>query len=394
MIEFPKVFLLPAKERSVLLFHPWIFSGAVKSVLGNPVEGDIVEVFSHDKRYLATGHFHEGSIKVRIFSFEKTEFKESFWLEKFENALALRNKLGLLNNTNTNTFRLIHAEGDGLPGLIIDIYGKCAVIQTHTIGMHNAIQDIASALKKLSNLSLETIFDKSGDTLQKQTATESSNRFIMGNNPDAIVNENGIQFYVNWEQGQKTGFFIDQRENRNLLRNYVKDKKVLNTFSYSGGFSMYALEAGAELVHSVDSSRKAKDWAERNAEQNKYSDRHSFYMQDAFDFLKASSAFYDVIILDPPAFAKHLSSAKKAIIGYRNLNNEGFKHIAPGGIMFTFSCSQVIDKMMFRKIVFQAAAQSGRNVKILHQLSQGPDHPVSIYHPEGEYLKGLVLYVE
>ncbi len=394
MIDFPHVVLQPAKDRSVRLFHPWIFSGAIKSIEGNVEEGDIVEVYTHDGKYMATGHFHEGSIKVRIFSFEKTDFKFDFWKNKLQRAVLLRKQLGLLNNPGTTLFRLVHAEGDGLPGLIIDIYGTVAVIQTHTIGMFKAITDISDALMQLEELSLDTIYDKSGDTLQKQTSSISNNRFVSGDRSDTVVLENGIQFYVNWVEGQKTGFFIDQRENRKLLQRYVKDKKVLNTFSYSGGFSLYALNAEAALVHSIDSSRKAKEWAEKNVLLNEVSEKHTFFQEDAFDHLKSSSSFYDVIILDPPAFAKHLSSVDKAMIGYRNLNLEGFKRIAPGGILFTFSCSQVIDKTMFRKVVFQAAAQSGRNVKILHQLTQAPDHPVSLYHPEGEYLKGLVLYVE
>ncbi len=394
MNEFPKVILNPAKERSIRLMHPWVFSGAVKRVEDNVKEGDVVEVFSHDNKYLATGHYHEGSIKVRIFSFEKTNFDAEFWNVKLSAALALRKALGLINNSVTNTYRLVHAEGDGLPGLIIDVYGNCAVVQAHTIGMYQSLAEISKALLNLKEIGLDCIYDKSADALQKQTNIVEANRLLAGDKTDSIVVENGIRFYVNWEEGQKTGFFIDQRENRKLLQSYTQGKKVLNTFSYSGGFSMYALQAGASLVHSVDSSKRAMEWCNKNAELNKNETNHHFYQQDAFDFLKSNSAFYDVIVLDPPAFAKHLSSEKKAIIGYRNLNTEGFKHIAPGGILFTFSCSQVIDKITFRKIVFQAAAQSARNVKVLHQLSQGPDHPVSIYHPEGEYLKGLVLYVE
>jgi len=394
MRDFPKLVLHPAKERSIRLYHPWIFSGAVKSVTQGVVEGDVVDVYSNDHKYLATGHYHEGSIKVRIFSFEKTEFGKEFWHSKFFNAIDLRKHLGLINNKTNNVYRLIHAEGDGLPGLIIDVYGTTAVIQAHTIGMYNAISDITSAILEFPELGIDTIFNKSDDTLRKQALSETTNSLIHGTKLEDVVIENGIKFYINWAEGQKTGFFIDQRENRQLLQKYSRDKKVLNTFSYSGGFSMYALAAGASLVHSVDSSARAKDWAEKNAMLNAGESRHSFYKEDVFDFLKKNQDYYDVIILDPPAFAKHLSSAKKAIIGYRNLNTEGIKRISPGGILFTFSCSQVIDKQMFRKIIFQAAAQSGRNVKVLHQLSQGPDHPVSVFHPEGEYLKGLALYVE
>lgn len=394
MTEYSQVILHPAKERSIRLYHPWVFSGAIKNVVGDVREGDVVEVYTHDGNYLATGHFHEGTIKVRIFSFEKTNFDRLFWQSKFSLALTLRKSLGLISNNKTNTFRFIHAEGDGLPGLIIDVYGTCAVVQAHTLGMYNALQSITEALLEIKELRLDTVYNKSDDSLQKQSSVFTENRLLYGDKVDTIVVENGIQFYVNWVEGQKTGFFIDQRENRKLLQRYVENKKVLNTFSYSGGFSMYALMAGASSVHSVDSSMKAKDWAEKNAALNLSEERHVFFKNDAFDFLKSSGDLYNVIILDPPAFAKHLSSEKKATIGYRNLNMEGFKRIASNGILFTFSCSQVIDKFLFRKIVFQAAAQSGRNVRVLHQLSQGPDHPISIYHPEGEYLKGLVLYVE
>ncbi len=394
MSMFPKVILKPGKDRSVRLFHPWIFSGAVAHIDEGIDEGDIAEVYTHDKNYLGTGHFHHGSIKVRLFSFEKTSLDRDFWVRRLGRAFELRKSLSLVGNEETTMYRLVHAEGDGLPGLIIDIYGSTAVIQAHTKGMHRAVSDIAGALSELAELSPETIYDKSDDAMKRQSGVETINSFLKGSSKDAIVKENGINFYVNWEEGQKTGFFIDQRENRNLLRRFVRDKKVLNTFSYSGGFSMYALLEGAQLVHSVDSSSRAMQWAQRNAELNSVSERHEFIRSDAFDFLKSSSQFYDVIVLDPPAFAKHLSSEKKAIVGYRNLNTEGIRHIAPGGFLFTFSCSQVIDKELFRKIVFQSAAQTGRNVRILHQLSQAPDHPISIWHPEGEYLKGLVLYVE
>lgn len=394
MNNFPKIILQPKKERSLMLFHPWLFSGAVKKTEGEIAEGDIVEIFSADNRYLATGHYHEGSIKARIFSFDRTDAQLPFWREKLAAAYAVRERLGLVNNEKTTVYRLVHAEGDGLPGLIIDIYGSVAVIQTHTLGMYRLVSVFAEALQDIYKGRLTTIYDKSADAMGKQAISIDSNHFIFGNESDSVVKENGISFYVNWVEGQKTGFFIDQRENRDLLRKYTAGKNVLNTFSYSGGFSMYALSSPAKLVHSVDSSKKAAEWAIRNAELNKVSESHTFFTEDVFDHLKASDKFYDVIILDPPAFAKHLSSVDKATIGYRNLNTEGFKRIAPGGILFTFSCSQVIDKNLFRKIVFQAAAQSGRNVRILHQLSQGPDHPISIYHPEGEYLKGLVLLVD
>lgn len=393
MSSFPRIILNPKKDRSVRLYHPWVFSGAIHKVEGTVKEGDIVEVFSADGNYLATGHFHEGSIKVRLFSFSKTDAGASFWYDRLQAAFDAREKIGITNLSSTNVYRLVHAEGDGLPGLIIDIYGSVAVIQTHTVGMHSARHDIAEALKKIYGTQLEAIYDKSSETMSKQNAVVTENTFLLGNLQESIVLENDVQFYVNWVEGQKTGFFIDQRENRALLARYSEGKKILNTFSYSGGFSMYALKAGAAEVHSIDSSKRAADLAVRNAELNQVSERHKFFNEDAFDFLKSSQEKYDIVILDPPAFAKHLSAVEKAMIGYRNLNLEGFKRVERGGLLFTFSCSQVMDKVLFRKVVFQAAAQSGRQVRILYQLSQGPDHPINIYHPEGEYLKGIVLQV-
>ena len=353
----------------------------------------MVEVFSNEGQYLASGHFHEGSIKVRIISFEKTTAGADFWLQRIKAAYDSRERLGLADSEQTNVYRLIHAEGDGLPGLIIDIYGSVAVIQTHTLGMYNARHMITDALKAIYGTKLEAVFDKSSETMSKQNAIHVSNEFLLGNVQENVVVENDVKFYVNWVEGQKTGFFIDQRDNRSLLSKYSAGKTILNTFSYSGGFSMYALKAGAKEVHSVDSSKKAAELALRNAELNGVSNHHHFFTEDAFDFLKKSHDKYDIVILDPPAFAKHLSAVEKAMIGYRNLNLEGFKQVKKGGMLFTFSCSQVMDKVLFRKVVFQAAAQSGRDVKILYQLSQGPDHPINIYHPEGEYLKGLVLQV-
>lgn len=394
MKSYPKIFLQAKKDRSLRLYHPWLFSGAIEKVEGKPAEGAIVEIYSKENEYLATGHFHEGSIKVRVFSFEKTDCGEEFWYNKFLKAFENRKRLGLIGNSKTNVYRLIHAEGDGMPGLIIDIYDDVAVIQTHTIGMHEQKEHFVSALKKIYGQQLKAIYDKSAETMSKQSALKLENGFLLGDKQETIVRENDIQFYVNWVEGQKTGFFIDQRENRQLLANYSQGKKVLNTFAYSGGFSMYSLVAGAAEVHSVDSSKRAADLAIRNAELNNVSDRHQFFQEDAFDYLKRSQDLYDIVILDPPAFAKHLSSVDKAMIGYRNLNTDGLKKVAPGGLLFTFSCSQVIDKTLFRKVVFQAAAQSKRNVRILYQLSQAPDHAISIYHPEGEYLKGLVLQVD
>ncbi len=394
MEEFVKIILHPKKERSLKLFHPWVFSGAVAKTDGNPSEGDIVEIFTHEDEYIATGHFHNGSIKVRIFSFERTDAGEDFWLNKLLYAYQLRKNLGLIENKNTNMYRLVHGEGDNLPGLIIDIYGSIAVIQTHTIGMHKVLPDILASLKKIYGINLEAVYDKSMDTMGKQLGEQVNNRFLMGDIQEKVLLENDILFNVNWVQGQKTGFFLDQKENRKLLEKYSEGKKVLNTFSYSGGFSMYALKGGASIVHSVDSSKKAVELSEINAQLNGFGERHSVFAIDVFDFLKKTEEKYDIIILDPPAFAKHLSAVENAMIGYRNLNTEGFKRVKEGGILFTFSCSQVIDRVLFRKLVFQAAAQAKRKVRIIHQLSQGPDHPVSIYHPEGEYLKGLVMVVD
>ena len=394
MKNYAKVILQPKKDRSLRLFHPWVFSGAIAKVIGDPKEGEIVEVFSNENEYMATGHFHEGSIKVRLFSFIETDCGEEFWYSKFRKAYDNRERLGLIGNTSTNIYRLIHAEGDGLPGLIIDIYGSVAVIQTHTVGMHEQKNHFVSALKKIYGTALEAIFDKSSETMSKQNSMQMENSFLYGSQSESEVFENDVKFYVNWVEGQKTGFFIDQRENRKLLAQYSHGKKILNTFSYSGGFSMYALAGGASEVHSVDSSKKAGELAVRNAELNAVTNRHKFHAMDAFDFLKSTKDQYDIVILDPPAFAKHLSSVDKAMVGYRNLNTEVFNKVKPGGLLFTFSCSQVIDKILFRKIVFQAAAQSKRNVRILYQLTQGPDNAISIYHPEGEYLKGLVIQVD
>jgi 23S rRNA (cytosine1962-C5)-methyltransferase len=393
-MSFARIILLPGKERSILNRHPWLFSGAVKRIEGEAKEGDIVEIFSADNRYLATGHYHEGSIKVRIFSFTQVEPDYNFWSSKIQRAFDYRKRLGIPYNPSTNMYRLIHAEGDGMPGLIIDIYNKTAVIQTHTLGMHAAKPHFVTALKKIYGHSIDCIYDKSADTMSKQKQALVENLWLVGDKKEDIVLENGISFYVNFVEGQKTGFFIDQRGNRKLLSAYCAGKKVLNTFAYSGGFSMYALKADAMVVHSVDSSKKTEEWTQRNVELNFKEATHTYYTDDVFNFMKTTTGDYDVIVLDPPAFAKHLSAVKQATVGYRNLNYEALKRINKGGILFTFSCSQVIDRELFGKIVFMAAAQARRNVRIMHRLSQPPDHPVSVFHPEGEYLKGLVLYVE
>jgi len=394
MPSFPKIILHSGKERSILNRHPWIFSGAIKKTDGDPKEGDVVEVFTSTGVYLAAAHYHEGSITGRIFSFEQTDLTKDFWKEKLLKAFEFRKSLGLVDNDKTNCYRLVHAEGDGLPGLIIDIYNRVAVMQTHTLGMHAVKNILAENLKEMFGNKLIAIYDKSGDTMRKHQKEIIGDQPLYGDATEEDVLENGIAFHVNFAEGQKTGFFLDQRENRKLLGEYAKGKKVLNTFAYSGGFSLYALKNNASLVHSVDSSKKAAGWAERNVTMNFNNAPHEFFAEDVFDFMKRSTETYDVMVLDPPAFAKHLSAVKQATIGYKNLNTEAIRRIGKGGILFTFSCSQVIDKELFRKIIFMSAAQARRNVRILHQLSQPPDHAISIYHPEGEYLKGLVLYVE
>lgn len=387
---YKKVILKQGKERSVLNFHPWLFSGAIQS--HKATDGDIVEVFDAQNKYLATGHFSNGSIAVRIFTFAQQEINDSFWFHKIEQAYVTRSLLNLTNNKHTNAYRLVHAEGDGLPGLIIDIYANAAVIQCHNKGMYNHINQIATALQKIYGNTLLTIYNKSAETLHLNNINE--NGFLLGNEQTTVIRENNLPFEVNWVEGQKTGFFLDQRYNRQLLTHYCKNKTVLNTFAYSGGFSFYALNAGALQVHSVDSSKKAAAMYAKNlALHNLFNNQH-FYTNDVMDYVKSNKENYDVIILDPPAFAKHHDAVKKASIAYRNLNAQAFNQIKPNGILFTFTCSQAIDKGLFRKIIFAAAAMSKRHVKILHQLSQPPDHPISIYHPEGEYLKGLVLQVE
>ena len=389
-----KIILKSGKERSLLNFHPWLFSGAVHKTEGEIKEGDVVEIYSDKKEYLATGHYHDGSIKVRIFSFTQVTPDYNFWKSKIQNAFDLRKQLGFVDNPDTNVYRLVNAEGDGMPGLIIDIYNETAVIQTHTIGMHNIKNELVKALQEIYGSKLKAIYDKSSETMNKHSEQVFKNGYLFGENSGNEVIENRNRFLVNWEEGQKTGFFIDQRDNRRLLSKYANGKNVLNTFAYSGGFSVYALKGGANLVHSVDSSKKTMDWAKQNIELNFQNAEHEFFVLDTFDYLKKMESVYDLIILDPPAFTKHINAVKQASIGYKNLNFEAIKRIKPNGIIFTFSCSQHIDKKLFRQIVFSAASQAKRNVRVLHQLTQPPDHPISIYHPEGEYLKGLVLHVE
>jgi 23S rRNA (cytosine1962-C5)-methyltransferase len=395
MGEFVKIVLKSGKEQSVMRLHPWIFSGAIKKIEGNPKEGDVVEVFSNQGEFLATGHYQIGSIAIRIFSFQPVNPDYEFWKTKIRHAWELRNELQLTDNTDTNVYRLIHGEGDGMPGLIVDYYNGLVVMQMHSVGMFLIRRMLAEIISELYAGQLVAIYDKSESTVPFKANLGARNEFITGNVGATEVMENGLRFFVDVTTGQKTGYFIDQRENRQLLTRYTQGKQVLNMFCYTGGFSVYALGGGATLVHSVDSSAQAIELTEKNVAANGYgNDSHQSFATDAFGYLNNIENKYDVIILDPPAFAKHQDALNNALQGYKRLNAKAIEQIRPGGILFTFSCSQVVTKENFRKSVFAAAANTGRHVRILHQLTQPPDHPVSIYHPEGEYLKGLVLQVE
>ena len=395
-MSYKKVYLKPGKEESLKRFHPWVFSGAIARVEGEPEEGEIVDVYTSKKEFIACGHFQIGSIAVRVLSFVQETIDHEFWVRKLAVAKDLRVALGLIGNPQNNTYRLVHGEGDNLPGLIIDVYDHTAVMQAHSAGMHVYRMEIADALSEVMGDVIENIYYKSETTLPfKADLLSTENGFIKGGSPENVAMENGLKFHVDWLKGQKTGFFVDQRENRHLLERYAKGRNVLNMFCYTGGFSFYAMRGGANLVHSVDSSAKAIDLTNENVELNFPGDaRHKAYAEDAFKYLDRMGDQYDLIILDPPAFAKHRDALRNALRGYTKLNAKAFDQIRPGGILFTFSCSQVVNKENFRNAVFTAAAQSGRSVRILHQLTQPGDHPVNIYHPEGEYLKGLVLYVE
>lgn len=395
-VSYKKVYLKPGKEESLKRFHPWVFSGAIARVEGEPEEGEVVDVYTSQKEFIACGHFQVGSIAVRVLSFRQETIDYAFWVRRLEVAKDLRRALGLIGNPQNNTYRLVHGEGDNLPGLIIDVYDHTAVMQAHSAGMHVYRMEIADALSEVMGDVIQNIYYKSETTLPfKADLLATENGFIKGGSPENIAMENGLKFHVDWLKGQKTGFFVDQRENRHLLEHYAKGRNVLNMFCYTGGFSFYAMRGGANLVHSVDSSAKAIDLTNENVELNFPGDaRHQAFAEDAFKFLDRMGDQYDLIILDPPAFAKHRDALRNALRGYTKLNAKAFEKIRPGGILFTFSCSQVVNKQDFRNAVFTAAAQSGRSVRILHQLTQPGDHPVNIYHPEGEYLKGLVLYVE
>ena len=388
--------LRKGKEESLKRFHPWIFSGAVHHIEGEPKEGDLVEVLNSEGRFVAIGHWQVGSIAVRVLTFNRQKIDVEFWEKRLETALDVRKSIGLAGSVNNNMYRLVHGEGDNLPGLIIDIYGENAVMQAHSVGMHVSRMQIAEALKAVMGDSLKAIYYKSETTLPFKASLGQENGFILGESNDNVAIENGLKFHIDWLKGQKTGFFVDQRENRALLEKYSQGRKVLNMFCYTGGFSVYAMRGGAESVHSVDSSAKAVDLVNANIELNFPDDkRHKAFAEDAFRFLdEMKEGAYDLIILDPPAFAKHKDALKNALRGYTKLNVKAFEKIPAGGILFTFSCSQAVNKDQFRMAVFTAAAMAKRKVRILHQLHQPADHPINIYHPEGEYLKGLVLYVE
>ena len=388
--------LRKGKEESLKRFHPWIFSGAVHHIEGEPKEGDLVEVLNSEGRFVAIGHWQVGSIAVRVLTFNRQKIDVEFWEKRLETALDVRKSIGLAGSVNNNMYRLVHGEGDNLPGLIIDIYGENAVMQAHSVGMHVSRMQIAEALKAVMGDSLKAIYYKSETTLPFKASLGQENGFILGESNDNVAIENGLKFHIDWLKGQKTGFFVDQRENRALLEKYSQGRKVLNMFCYTGGFSIYAMRGGAESVHSVDSSAKAVDLVNANMELNFPGDsRHKAFAEDAFRFLdEMKEGSYDLIILDPPAFAKHKDALKNALRGYTKLNVKAFEKLPAGGILFTFSCSQAVNKDQFRMAVFTAAAMAKRKVRILHQLHQPADHPINIYHPEGEYLKGLVLYVE
>ncbi len=394
-MEYIKIVLKSGKDASLRRYHPWVFSGAIKKIYGGtPNEGDIVSVYDNKDEFLGLGHYQNSSIAVRVFSFEDVEINREFWKQKFEHAIKYREQLGIINNPNTNVFRLIHAEGDFMPGLIADFYNGTVVLQSHSVGMYLLREMFTEILQELLGDKLTAVYDKSKATLPFKADIECNDEYLFGSKTNTKVTENGNIFDIDWEAGQKTGFFIDQRENRDLLAKFSKDKKVCNVFGYTGGFSIYALQAGATLVHSVDASKLAIDLCNNNVELNFNNAPHKGFAKDAFDFFADAPEKYDVIILDPPAFAKHQKVLHNALQGYKRINQCALEQIKSGGILFTFSCSQAVSKENFRKSVFAAAANAKRKVRILHQLTQPTDHPINIFHPESEYLKGLVLYVE
>ena len=391
-----RVFLKPKKEQSLERFHPWIFSGAIARIEGDVKEGELVDVYTAAKKFIARGHYQIGSIAVRVLTFTEDEvINNEFWLNTIKRAFKTRKEIGVVNPPYNDTFRLIHGEGDYLPGLIVDIYSDTAVLQAHSVGMHLERRTIAEAIVEATDGLVKNVYYKSETTLPYKADIDPVDSFLIGGSTDNIATENGLKFHVDWLKGQKTGFFIDQRDNRALIEKYSKNKSVLNMFCYTGGFSFYAMRGEASLVHSVDSSSKAVDLTDKNIALNFPDDpRHDSFAEDAFKYLDRMGSKYDVIVLDPPAFAKHRRALRNALQGYRKINAKAFEKIKPGGILFTFSCSQVVSKDHFRTSIFSAAAIAGRKVRILHQLTQPADHPINIYHPEGEYLKGLVVYVE
>lgn len=392
---YKNIYLKHRKEESLKRFHPWVFSGAIHHMDEGIAEGDTVRVITADGNCIAVGHYQLGTITIRVLSFDDIAIDDSFWQQRMQSALAMRESIGVANNPDNNTYRLIHGEGDNLPGLIIDCYGTTAVMQAHSVGMHVCREQICKALVEVMGDRIKNVYYKSETTLPFKAELGQENGFIYGHTDNNTAVENSLSFHVDWLKGQKTGFFVDQRENRSLLEHYAKGKSVLNMFCYTGGFSVYAMRGGANIVHSVDSSAKAIELTNHNVAMNFPNDnRHEAFCEDAFKYLDDNDKKYDLIVLDPPAFAKHRMALHNALKGYIRLNIKGLQRIKPGGILFTFSCSQAVSKENFRNAVFTAAAQAGRNVRILHQLHQPADHPVNIYHPEGEYLKGLVLYVE
>ena len=386
------IWLKRGKEESLRRFHPWVFSGAILHVDGQPEEGDVVRVVTAAGEFIAVGHYQQGSITVRVLTFRDVAVDDAFWYARLESALLMRRAIGLADAEQTNSYRLVHGEGDHLPGLIIDVYDHTAVMQAHSIGMHRSRREIAAQLMAVMGERIKNVYYKSETTLPFM---EPENGFLVGGSADNVAMENGLRFRVDWLKGQKTGFFVDQRENRALLEKYAAGRRVLNMFCYTGGFSFYAMRGGARLVHSVDSSAKAIELTKQNVALNFPDDaRHEAFCEDAFKYLERMPETYDLVILDPPAFAKHRGALHNALKGYTRLNQKAMEKMPKGSLLFTFSCSQVVTKDHFRNAVFTAAALAKRKVRILHQLHQPADHPVNIYHPEGEYLKGLVLYVE
>lgn len=392
---YKQIFLKRGKEESLKRFHPWIFSGAIHHMDEGIEEGETVRVITAAGEFIAVGHYQIGSIAIRVLSFEDIEINTDFWCERLQSALNVRIGVGIADSPTNNTYRLVHGEGDYLPGLVIDCYGSTAVMQAHSVGMHVCRNEICQALVQVMGDRIANVYYKSETTLPYKADLHQENGFLVGGDASNVAMENGLKFHIDWLRGQKTGFFVDQRENRSLLEQYAKGKSVLNMFCYTGGFSVYAMRGDAKQVHSVDSSAKAIELTNDNVALNFPGDaRHEAFCEDAFKYLDEHDQQYDLIVLDPPAFAKHRAALRNALKGYTRLNVKGLQRIKKGGILFTFSCSQVVTKDNFRNAVFTAAAQVGRKVRILHQLHQPADHPINIYHPEGEYLKGLVLYVE